>query len=71
MGSKYSDDHRHHGSTTFKLTITSKIAYINGKPSPQMDNGHTLIPARLVNGAFGCNINYDAADKQLDITSKS
>jgi hypothetical protein len=64
------------GSTKIKMTIGSTTAYINGNPHtlaapPQLDNGHTLIPARFVSEAFGYNINYDAADKQLDITSKS
>jgi hypothetical protein len=63
------------GNTTIKLQIASTTAYVNETKHtldspPLLIEGHTLIPVRFVSEAFGYNVKWDAANKQIDITTR-
>lgn len=54
------------GGTTLKLTIGSKIAYVNGKAiklsaAPQLINGVTMVPIRFIGEAFGGIVEWSSA----------
>lgn len=62
------------GSTSVSLSIDSKTMYKNGKavtldvPS-QLINDRTLVPARAVAEAFGCDVDWDSDTKTVTITN--
>jgi hypothetical protein len=63
------------GNTTIRLQIASTTAYVNETKHtldspPLLIEGHTLIPVRFVSEAFGYNVKWDAANKQIDITTR-
>ncbi|MFB5268650.1 stalk domain-containing protein [Paenibacillus enshidis] len=54
------------GGTTLKLTIGSKVAYVNGKAiklsaAPQLINGVTMVPIRFIGEAFGGMVEWNNA----------
>jgi hypothetical protein len=62
------------GSDTIVLKIGSYTAYHNGTPVtlvtlPLIINGHVMVPARFVGDFLGYKVTWDAADRQVDITS--
>jgi hypothetical protein len=62
------------GSTTIVLQIGSYTATVNGKTvtlvtPPLIINQHTMVPARFVSDFLGYKVTWDAADRQVDITS--
>jgi len=62
------------GGISVRMEIGSKIAYLN-KVSLNMDvspviiNGRTLIPARFLSEAFGCEVEWIADSRTVEITS--
>lgn len=62
------------GSTSVSLSIDSKIMYKNGKAvtldvPAQLVNDRTLVPARAIAEAFGCNVDWDNDTKTVNITN--
>jgi hypothetical protein len=62
------------GSDTIVLQIGSYTAYHNGKSiklvtPPLIVNGHVMVPAAYVGTFLGYKVTWDAADRQVDITS--
>jgi hypothetical protein len=62
------------GSTTIVLQIGSYTATVNGKTvtlvtPPLIINQHTMVPARFVSDFLGYTVTWDAANRQVDITS--
>ncbi|MCR8645129.1 stalk domain-containing protein [Paenibacillus sp. N1-5-1-14] len=63
------------GSTSLKLTVNEKIAYVNGQfkaldQPAQLVNGFTLAPARFVGELFGGNVTWDGKTQTVVITTK-
>jgi len=64
------------GATTIRLQIGSTTALNNGAQVtldavPQIVNGRTLAPARFVGEALGAQVNWDAANYQVNIVTAS
>ncbi|WP_157794143.1 copper amine oxidase N-terminal domain-containing protein [Paenibacillus donghaensis] len=64
------------GSTTIKITIDSKIAYVNGKiqtltTKAQTLNNVTIVPLRFVSEALGANVGWDASTLTVNISDQS
>jgi hypothetical protein len=62
------------GSDTIVLKIGSYTAYHNGTPvtlvtPPLIINQYTVVPARFVSDFLGYKVTWDAANRQVDITS--
>jgi uncharacterized repeat protein (TIGR02059 family) len=62
------------GSTTLVLQIGSYTATVNGKTvtlvtPPLIINQHTMVPVRFVSDFLGYKVTWDAAGRQVDITS--
>lgn len=62
------------GSTSVSLSIDSNTMYKNGKAvtldvPAQLINDRTLVPARAVAEAFGCDVNWDSDNKTVTITN--
>ena len=62
------------GSTNVSLSIDSKTMYKNGKATTldvpaQLINDRTLVPARAVAEAFGCDVDWDSDTKTVTITN--
>jgi hypothetical protein len=62
------------GSTTIVLQIGSYTATVNGKTvtlvtPPLIINQHTMVPVRFVSDFLGYKVAWDAADRQVNITS--
>ncbi len=62
------------GSTTLVLKIGSYTATVNGKSitlatPPLIINQHTMVPVRIVGDSMGYQVTWDAANRQVDITS--
>lgn len=62
------------GSTTVKLTVGSRTAYINGsskslEAAPVLISGKTYVPLRLVSEAFGKWVSYSSASSTVAISS--
>lgn len=58
---------------TIIMTVDSKTAYVNGKPvdmdvAPYIKDGRTLIPARYMAEFFGQKVEWDGANRQVDVT---
>lgn len=58
---------------TIVMTVDSKTAYVNGKAvemdvAPYITNGRTLIPARYVAEFFGQKVDWDNAERRVDVT---
>lgn len=63
------------GDRTITLTIGSNRAVINGRAmtldvSPRVYNGNTLVPARVVAETFGATVQWNGANRVLNITYK-
>jgi hypothetical protein len=64
------------GNITINLQIGSTTALNNGAQvtldaAPQIVNGRTLVPARFVSEALGAQVNWDATNRQVNITTTS
>ncbi len=64
------------GNTTIKLQIGSASALNNGAQvtldaAPQIVDGRTLLPVRFVGEAFGAQVNWDAANRRVNIVTTS
>ena len=62
------------GSTSISLSIDSNSMYKNGKSvtldvPAQLINDRTLVPARAVAEAFGCDVDWDDTTKTITITN--
>ena len=62
------------GSTSISLSIDSNSMYKNGKAvtldvPAQLINDRTLVPARAVAEAFGCDVDWDDTTKTITITN--
>ncbi len=62
------------GSTSVSLSIDSNAMYKNGKAvtldvPAQLINDRTLVPARAVAEAFGCDVDWDSDTKTVTITN--
>lgn len=62
------------GSIAINLQIGSTTATNNGTNvtldvAPQIIDGRTLVPARFVSEALGAKVNWDAANRRVDITT--
>ena len=60
------------GKTTIVLTVQSKTAYINESPvelntEPQIVNGSTMVPLRIVGEALGSTVSWDSAEYAVRI----
>lgn len=58
---------------TIIMTVNSKTAYVNGKPvemdvAPYITEGRTLIPARYVAEFFGQKVEWNNAQRQVDVS---
>lgn len=59
--------------TTITLQIGSNTMYKNGKEivldvPAALKNGRTLVPVRAISEAFGCDVTWNAEQKQVEIT---
>jgi hypothetical protein len=64
------------GSTIIKLQIGSTTASTNGTQvtldaAPQIEGGRTLVPVRFVSEALGAQVNWDAANRRVNIVTMS
>ncbi|GMK38401.1 hypothetical protein PCCS19_14550 [Paenibacillus sp. CCS19] len=62
------------GSTSIKLTVDSKAAYVNGvkqalAAAPYVVKGYVIVPAEIVVKSFGGAAAWDAKNSKLSITS--
>ncbi len=62
------------GQTHVRLTIGLRSASINGEPTnldlpPQVIDGVTMVPLRFVSEALGANVDWDAQDQTVMISS--
>lgn len=61
------------GGVTLRLTIGSKVLYVNGQAkqmdvAPVIRKGRTYLPARWVVEAFGYEVHWDAGTKTVLVT---
>ena len=62
------------GATNIEITLGSNNAYVNNNAvildvPAQSVNGRTMVPARFVAEALGCNVNWDSANQLIQISS--
>lgn len=62
------------GDTRLRITLGSTIAFVNDQPvrlevPAQTSLGRTLVPLRFVGEAFGAQVNWDAGQRAVIITS--
>lgn len=63
------------GGVVLKLTIGSKVAYINGKKTalkvaPVIVSGRTLVPLRFISEGFGYQVQWNGTTKAITISTK-
>lgn len=62
--------------TTITVTLGSTTAIVDGKPykldaAPEVISGRTMVPLRFITESMGCQVQYIASDKLIDIRSKN
>jgi hypothetical protein len=61
------------GSSQVQLSIGSKLAIIDGHitqllEAPLIQNGRTMVPLRFISEAFGADVTWDQATKQVTVS---
>ncbi len=62
-------------NTTLQMTVGSKRMVLNGKEvtidsAPEIRNGQTFVPVRVVSDALGASITWDQVNRHVTITGK-